>query len=34
MRAIRVKQYGGPEVLILENDVPKPVIGDDEVGNN
>ena len=31
MKAIRVHQYGGPEVLILESDVPIPSPGPEEV---
>lgn len=32
MRAIRVHEFGGPEVLSLEN-VPVPVPGPDQVGS-
>lgn len=31
MKAVRLHEYGGPETLIFEDDVPEPVVGDDSV---
>lgn len=31
MKAVRIHDYGGPEKLIFESDVPVPVVGDDAV---
>ena len=31
MRAVRLYEYGGPEKLIYEEDVPDPVLGDSTV---
>ena len=31
MKAVRLHEYGGPEKLIFEEDVPPPVLGDDSV---
>ena len=31
MKATRIHEYGGPEKLVFETDVPNPVVGDDSV---
>jgi NADPH:quinone reductase-like Zn-dependent oxidoreductase len=31
MKAVRLHEYGGPEKLVFEEDVPEPVVGDDSV---
>jgi NADPH:quinone reductase-like Zn-dependent oxidoreductase len=31
MKAVRIYEYGGPEKLTFEDDVPDPVLGNDSV---
>jgi NADPH:quinone reductase-like Zn-dependent oxidoreductase len=31
MKAVRIHEYGGPEKLVFDTDVPAPVVGDDSV---